>query len=152
MSSIIDSKADVPTQPWLDSGFRLWQLSNAWQRHVAHLLKDLEITHVQYLLLSGVSYLNQQRVAVTQKGLAELVHSDIMMTSKVVRSLEKHGLLLRATLKSDTRARSLIITNKGKEVLAAATDRMHALQTAMHAVIGDQQQLDQLLERLIKSL
>ena len=52
MNSIIDSKADVPAQPWLDSGFRLWQLSNAWQRHVADLLKDLEITHVQYLLLS----------------------------------------------------------------------------------------------------
>ena len=108
-------------------GFTCWQLTNLWQKKTLTALKKLELTHVQFVLMAGIHWLTQQALVVSQKRLAEHAKTDIMMTSKVLRTLEKKGMVIRARLKSDTRARSLLLTNKGKDTLADAKHVMHEL-------------------------
>lgn len=39
-------------------GFLLWQVSNLWQRKMKAELSDLGLTHVQFVLLAGIVWLN----------------------------------------------------------------------------------------------
>jgi len=101
-------------------GFLLWQFSNLWQRKMNAGLNPLGLTHVQFVLLAGLIWLNQSQETVTQTKLAAHAKTDIMMTSKVLRSLEKRGLLKREPNLKDTRAKSLTITQKGYELTLEA--------------------------------
>jgi len=74
--------------------------------------------------------LNQTNQPVTQVRLASYAHLDIMMTSQVLRMLEKKGLLERASHPTDTRAKSIRLTETGQSLLTRAlplveeTDRL----------------------------
>jgi DNA-binding MarR family transcriptional regulator len=102
-------------------GFLLWQVSNLWQRKMNAELNHLGLTHVQFVLLAGLVWLNQSQETVTQAKLAAHAKTDIMMTSKVLRALENRGLLTREPNTKDTRSKSLTITQKGYELTIAAT-------------------------------
>lgn len=104
----------------MSPGFLLWQLSNSWQRKQLEVLKPLELTHVQFALLSGLEHLEGKEEAVTQRSLADYAKADPMMTSQVVRSLEKKGLLIRSEHASDARALRLTTTPKGREIVKKA--------------------------------
>jgi len=109
-----------PDRPELSLGFSLWRLCNFWQQAINVVLKELDLTHVQYLMLGGVHHLQANNAVVNQNKLAKHLKTDIMMTSKVCRALEKKGYLLRAKLRSDSRSRMLVLTRKGKERYTSA--------------------------------
>ena len=111
--------------------FRLWQLSNRWQQLAQARLKPLDLTHVQYLLLDGVYRLAKKKVMVTQKRLAIEVQTDVMMTSKVVRSLAGKQFLIRASSRQDARSKSLALTSKGANVLHEGHTIMHDLEAEL---------------------
>lgn len=102
-------------------GFLLWQVAHYWQRQIVGKLKTLELTHVQFALLAGLQDLNQNSDGlVTQVQLSRYVHTDVMMTSKVVRKLEDKNLIRRQEHPTDTRAKALEITEEGKQLLQEA--------------------------------
>lgn len=101
-------------------GFLLWQVSNLWQRKMKAGLSSLGLTHVQFVLLAGIVWLNQQDESVTQAALAAHAKTDVMMTSKVLRTLEQKNLVKRETHTTDTRAKSLTTTNQGYQLFKEA--------------------------------
>ncbi|BAZ39684.1 putative HTH-type transcriptional regulator Rv2887 [Calothrix sp. NIES-4101] len=101
-------------------GFLLWQVSNLWQRKMNSGLSKLGLTHVQFVLLAGIIWLNQGQETVTQAKLAAHAKTDIMMTSKVLRALEQRGLVKREIDAKDTRAKSLTVTQEGEDLAVAA--------------------------------
>lgn len=103
--------------PRQSPGFLLWQVSNLWQKRQRDALKTVNLTHVQFVLLAGIAWLESQGRAVSQAMLADHAKTDIMMTSQVVRSLEKKRLITREKHPKDTRALLLQITEEGGEVL-----------------------------------
>jgi len=111
-------------------GFLLWQVSNLWQRRIKRALDPMDLTHVQFMLLAGIYYLHSRGETVTQIRLAGHAGTDKMMTSNVVRTLEKKGLIVRQEHPTDSRAKMLEITQKGRELLKEAvpvveeTDRL----------------------------
>ena len=107
-------------KPHNDIGFKLWQSCNRWQQIVTRALSPLNLTHVQYVLLAGVGHLSHTENNVTQYKLAQHTRTNIMMTSKVLRSLEGKNLLIRAKSKLDLRAKVLIMTQKGHKRLQEA--------------------------------
>ena len=94
-------------------GFLLWQITNLWQRKMNAALKELDLTHVQFALLVGIAWLKRFERPITQVSLAEYAGTNIIMTSKVVRTLEKKGFIFRNECKSDTRAKCMSLTEKG---------------------------------------
>ncbi|NNF34932.1 MAG: winged helix-turn-helix transcriptional regulator [Saprospiraceae bacterium] len=100
-------------KPANDSGYLLWQISNLWQRVINEILSLHEITHVQYLLLATIVWMKKNKLIITQNSLAKQAQSHKMMTSKVLRSLEKNGYVMRITRKDDSRYKIIELTDKG---------------------------------------
>ncbi|MGB9978558.1 MarR family winged helix-turn-helix transcriptional regulator [Methanobacterium sp.] len=94
-------------------GFLLWQITNLWQRKMNAALKDLNLTHVQFALLAGIAWLERFEKPITQVRLAKYSGTNIMMTSKVIRTLEKKGFILREECEADTRAKCISLTKNG---------------------------------------
>jgi len=116
-------KGDLPSRfTGLDDspGFLLWQVANAWQRRQRQALEGIGLTHVQFVLLAGIDWLGQAESPMTQATLARYARVDEMMTSQVIRILEKRGAVEREPHPSDSRAKCLRLTEKGADLLARA--------------------------------
>jgi DNA-binding MarR family transcriptional regulator len=101
-------------------GYLLWQVSNLWQRKMNQALDTLDLTHVQFVLLAALYWLSMSNKSVTQIDIADHAKVDKMVTSNVLRTLQKKGLLTRAEHETDTRAKSVVMTAAGKKLLTEA--------------------------------
>lgn len=117
------------SDPDQSAGVLLWVAGNAWQRRQRAALGELGLTHPQFLLLAGIAWLTREGDPVSQVRLSRHTHADPMMTSEIVRALEKKSLVRRITNPSDSRARLLKVTARGRKlareavVLAEQIDR-----------------------------
>ena len=107
-------------KPEQSAGFLLWQVTNLWQRKMNSTLKELDLTHVQFVLLAGIAWLERFETPITQVRLSKHAKTNIMMTSKVIKTLEEKGLVLRDECETDTRAKCLSLTEKGIQKIEQA--------------------------------
>ncbi len=114
-------------KPEESAGFLLWQITNLWQRKMNYALKDLDLTHVQFALLAGIAWLERFEKPITQVRLAKYASTNIMMTSKVIRTLEKKGLILRDECEADTRAKCVSLTEEGIQRFEKALNIVQAV-------------------------
>jgi DNA-binding MarR family transcriptional regulator len=117
-------------------GLLLWQVTNQWQAAQRAALKPFDITHVQFVLLATLTYLEASG-PVTQKALADLAATDPMMTSQVVRTLESRELIHRPAHPTDRRARALAVTEAGRHLVNRAVIAVEACDAAFFAALGD---------------
>ncbi len=129
---------DTPSQ---SMGFLLWQTTNLWQRKIKASLAPFGLTHVQFVLLAGLSWLEQEddNVAITQKRLAEFCGTDPMMTSQVLRTLERAKLVKRIAHPKDARAIRLNISDNGAKKLSDALVSVEEADARFFAKIRSQQ-------------
>lgn len=107
-------------EPEHSPGFLLWRATMRWQRQLREVLDPLGLTHAQFVLLAVTGWLGRESALVTQARIALQASFDPMMTSQVLRTLERRGLLRRAPHPTDTRARHVVLTPTGKKLLPAA--------------------------------
>ena len=101
-------------------GYLLGQLTMLWQRKQKKVLDPLDLTSTQFVLLAALGWLSKTNNAVTQVDIAHQSNSDRMMVSKVLRTLEEKGFITRQEHKTDTRAKTIRLTNNGAVVLQKA--------------------------------
>lgn len=106
--------------PENSAGYLLWQVTHAWQRQVEAALAELDLTHLQFVLLAGIGWLTQNGDLLTQIQLAQFCNIDVMQISQVARKLEVKKLIERSAHPTDTRAKVLILTPSGKVILTQA--------------------------------
>jgi DNA-binding MarR family transcriptional regulator len=97
------------------AGLQLWRVTNRWQAAQRAALKPFELTHVQFVLLASLTWLATDG-PVTQRHLADMAGTDLMMTSQVLRALEQRDLVRRDPHPDDSRARAVSATDAGKEL------------------------------------
>jgi DNA-binding MarR family transcriptional regulator len=120
-------------------GFLLWRVTLAWQRRMRAALAPHDLTHVQFVLLASLWWLQEHEPQPpTQARLAEQAGTDLMMTSQVVRRLAARGLLARDRDPADSRARLLRLTPAGGQLLAGALADVERADQAYFAVLGDE--------------
>jgi DNA-binding MarR family transcriptional regulator len=122
-------------EPSDSPGFLLWHATLRWQRGVAAALAPLDLTHVQFVLLASTWWLNGRGERPTQVRLAEQAGTDVKMTSQVVRSLERKGLLERELDPRDTRARRLHTTRAGARLAPRAIEAVERVDSEFFAAI-----------------
>src|SRR5829696_15000 len=93
-------------------GLALWRVTNAWQRRIRAALAPHDLTHVQFVLLASLTWMDRSQ-PVTQRDLAEFAGTDVMMTSQVIRALEAKGHITRDPHPTDGRAVTLAPTPTG---------------------------------------
>lgn len=105
-----------------------------------------DLTHVQFVLLASVWWVGRQPdVASTQARVAEHAGTDPMMTSQVIRKLERRGLVTRHENPPDTRTRRVLLTEAGAAVLTPALAEVEAADAEFFA---DQPGLSEALRAL----
>ena len=95
------------------TGFLLWQVTNLWQREIKKALEKYELTHSQFVLLANIHWLSMNKFSVTQILLSNHTKIDPMTTSTVLRTLQTKGLLKRQEHETDTRAKTVGLTETG---------------------------------------
>ncbi len=117
-------------------GFLLWQVTNRWQAAQRAALEPFELTHVQFVLLASLTWLDVDG-PVTQRRLADHAATDPMMTSQVCRALERRGFIRRAPHPEDRRALALAVTPSGRALANRAVVAVEGCDNAFFSVLGD---------------
>ena len=131
-------------------GLLLWRVTNRWQAAQRATLKPFDLTHVQFVLLASLTWLGTDG-PMTQRELSEHAHTDPMMTSQVLRALEKKGLIRRAPHPSDARAWALTVTDEGASQANDANAVVEEVDRAFFAPLGDARLFTSLLRTLAGS-
>ena len=102
------------------SGFLLWQVTNLWQREIRKALEQYGLTHSQFVLMASIHWLTLAKQEVTQVMLSAHTKIDPMTTSTVLRTLQQKGLVERKEHLTDTRAKTVALTEEGKKTVKKA--------------------------------
>lgn len=129
LATSFSSAADSP-------GLLLWQMTNRWQQAQRAALKPFRLTHVQFVLLASLTWLDVDG-PVTQRQLADHAATDPMMTSQVLRTLESRGLVKRTPHPIDKRAWALTATARGRSLANRAVVAVEACDEAFFARLGN---------------
>jgi DNA-binding MarR family transcriptional regulator len=126
----------------LSLGFLLWHATLRWQRSIATALRPLDLTHVQFVLLAVLWwFVTVRKEQPSQRALAEQAGTDPMMTSQVVRALERKGLVVRERDPDDSRARRLGLTAIGRRLARRAIDVVEAVDAEFFSNARDPDRL-----------
>jgi MarR family transcriptional regulator, organic hydroperoxide resistance regulator len=118
-------------------GLLLWQVTTAWQAAQRAALRPFDLTHVQFVLLASVTWLQEGEQSITQQQVAEHSRADRMMTSQVLRTLEAEGLIERRPHPTDARARALRATPAGVELANRANAAVEQVDRDYFGALGD---------------
>ncbi|MBD2752422.1 MarR family winged helix-turn-helix transcriptional regulator [Spirosoma validum] len=117
-------------------GFLLWQVTNLWQREIKKALEPFGLTHSQYVLLASIHWLTLNQQEVTQIILSAHTKIDPMTTSTVLRTLQARSLLQRHEHSTDTRAKTVALTDAGKVVIKEAIKIVEQFDANFFNILG----------------
>jgi DNA-binding MarR family transcriptional regulator len=120
------------------SGFLLWQVTNLWQRGIKKTLEKHGLAHSQFVLLASIHWLTLSKQSVTQIVLSSHTKIDPMSTSTVLRSLQEKGLLKRQEHETDTRAKTVSLTEKGIKMVNEAVKTVEQFDNEFFSPLGKQ--------------
>ncbi|PKG51069.1 MarR family winged helix-turn-helix transcriptional regulator [Olleya sp. 1-3] len=147
----MDKKIDFPFETPNESlGYLLWQATMRWQREANKALSEVGLTHTQFAILSALAWLLRSAKNVTQKQIADGSKTDRMMVSKILRTLQKNGLVERKEHETDTRAKCVFLTDKGVEILQKALEIKNKSNELFFENVTDKQQFSKELQQIIE--
>ncbi|MBI4932740.1 MAG: winged helix-turn-helix transcriptional regulator [Actinobacteria bacterium] len=118
------------------TGSLVWHLATRWRTVADRTVAEWGLTHATYSALACLRALTTDRDLPNQRELANYAGLDPVYTSKLVRVLERDGLLVRRPDPSDARSVLLEITEDGATVADRAMARMRRLDQDLTASIG----------------
>ncbi|MBU6340763.1 MAG: MarR family transcriptional regulator [Bacteroidetes bacterium] len=125
-------------KPEESTGFLLWQVTNLWQRSIKKALEPYDLTHSQFVLLASTHWLRLHAQEVTQIVLSNHTKIDPMTTSTVLRTLQQKGLLVRQEHQTDTRAKTVALTEAGIQIVKEAVVAVEQFDHAFFSVLGEE--------------
>lgn len=141
-----------PSGPQDSPGFLLWRATLRWQRGIAAALRPVGLTHVQFVLLASVWWLSDQHGSAdrlpSQREAAAHAETDVMMTSQVLRALERRGLLTRTADPADARVKRLAMTEDGRRLAEQAITLVEAADATFFGHLQEPSQLLDVLQQL----
>jgi len=107
-------------------GALVWRLAMKWRAAVDRAVAPLGLTHAQYSLLGSLYGMVRAGRRPSQRELADYTGLETIYVSKLARTLEQSGFIVRAGNPTDTRAVQLDLTAVGRKKIVQAI-----------AVVGD---------------
>ncbi|MFT3702032.1 MAG: MarR family transcriptional regulator [Agriterribacter sp.] len=136
MSKSADNTFSVE-KPEDSSGFLLWQVTNLWQREIKKALEQYGLTHSQFVLLASIHWLTLHKQEVTQIVLSAHTKIDPMTTSTVLRTLQQKGFVQRQEHVTDTRAKTVELTEDGKKIIKKAVVTVEKFDNTFFSLLGN---------------
>ena len=115
----------------------VWHLTLRWRAELDRALAPMGLTSAQYGVLASLHGLSQGGAQPSQRELADFAGLEPMHVSKLVRALQRAGLVERTENPEDTRAVQLHVTDSGLQVVRAgprARDGAELARTHLRAI------------------
>jgi len=130
---------------WLEEpeemvGFLFWKITYLWQRKMNKALKDVDLTHTHFSLLSGIAWLEKNGESISQIKIADFTQTNVMVTSKISRILENKGFIERRIEDDDTRAKYVYLTEKGLKTLEKASKITEEVNQEFFEALGNEKE------------
>ena len=98
-------------------GFFVRNIAHALYYMGEERLRALHITHQQGRLLLVIYQMNQRGSVMSRKTLENTMHLRGPTVTSLINGLEKHGYIARSVRADDGRAKTLVVTEKGLELV-----------------------------------
>ncbi len=118
------------------TGALVWQLAMRWRSAVDRAVAPLGLTHAQYVALASLRGLTARGEKPSQRRLATWTGLGAIYVSKLVRTLERDGLIVRSPDPTDARAVQITLTERGRDTADQAIPIVRALDRELTAVLG----------------
>ncbi len=99
--------------PAQTSSALLERIATHWALELRAALAPLDLTPAQFRLLVSATWLSAKGRGVRQSDISVQANADPVMTSEVLRTLERRGLVMRAPHPTDRRAKAIAVTEQG---------------------------------------
>lgn len=123
------------------TGLLFMRTYNTWHGEIKKQLRSLCITHPQFVILTSLGYSLQYYKEVTQIMLARMAGMDVTSVSQIINLLEKHKLISRKEHTKDTRAKSVLLTEKGQHILKQALPVVEKIDITFFGSLGENESL-----------
>ena len=138
-------------RPEDSAGFLLWQVTMVWQRKIKKALEAHDIAHAQFVIMATLLWFEAHDYDTTQILIVNWSKLDKMTVSKSLKTLASLGLVNRIEHETDTRAKSVSLTNKGKKLVYKLVPIVEKIDSKFFGEVSapEQQSLIQTLRKLI---
>lgn len=117
-------------------GFLFIKVYNIWHREIKKQLRDINLTHPQFVVLTTLGYLSKSDGDINQALIAKEADMDVMTVSSIVKKLEQSELIVRSTSKRDPRANSISLTKSGHDTLQKAVPLVENIDEIFFSSLG----------------
>jgi DNA-binding MarR family transcriptional regulator len=133
-------------------GFLLWQTTMIWQRQIKKALEPHNISHAQFVILASLMWFEAHNYDTTQILIVNQTKLDKMTVSKSLKKLVALGFVNRIEHESDTRAKSVMLTDKGIEIVRTLVPIVEGIDAGFFnaATKPEEKQLTAILAKLIR--
>lgn len=107
---------DIPEK---SLGFLLWHISTSWRSAIEGILKLMNLTHPQFVVLATLGWLTRGGERVSQADIGKMAGLDPNTTSQIIKGLEQKNLIKREQ-SADGRAKNPLLTDQGSNILGKA--------------------------------
>ena len=134
------------------SGFLLWQTTMTWQRHIKKALEPYDMVHAQFVIMAVLLWLQETKQITTQVMIARLSKLDKMTVSKSLKKLVALDYVKRFEHETDTRAKTVELTKKGKVMVAKLIPIVESIDAQFFSVLNkaEQKTMNHFFHTLVK--
>ncbi len=129
------SAYEVPEE---SPGFLLWQVSTQWRSSIENILKPLNLTHPQFVILASLAWLTKDGELVSQVAIGKAATLDPNTTSQILRSLEIKKFIIRSR-SLDERTKNPSLTDLGSKVLSKALPAVEKADAKFFSVFDNKE-------------
>ena len=131
-------------------GFLLWQTTMIWQRQIKKALESYDISHAQFVIMATLLWFEAHNYDTTQVLIISWSKLDKMTVSKSLKKLELMGCTHRVEHKTDTRAKTVSLTSKGKNLVRKLVPIVEGIDNLFfgNASLKEQKSFIQILNKL----
>ena len=131
-------------------GFLLWQTTMIWQRQIKKALEQHNVSHAQFVIMATLMWFDAHHYDTTQISIVNWSKLDKMTVSKSLKKLVQMGFANRIEHEVDTRAKSVSLTEKAKDMVRILVPIVEGIDSTFFSKASDQEQksLVQILAKL----
>ncbi len=135
-------------------GFLLWQTTMLWQRQIKKALDDYTLSQAQFVIMATLMWFEAHHSDTTQILIVQWTKLDKMTVSQSLKKLIDFGYVARIPHTKDTRAKSVSLTEKGKEMVNLLVPIVEGIDRDFFNTLegNDQKNLVKTLGKLLKGL
>lgn len=142
LSSIFNQLNESP-------GYYMMMVVNKWDRGISSVLSGYDTTRTQLEIMACMAKLMKDGQTVTQKDVADFIHRDKNTVSAVMRTLEKKGYITRTANQGDLRAKIILLTDKGFQLIKKAADEVLLFDRDFFIDENDKKELTRLVKKYL---